>query len=103
MLFWGVAVQGRGLLVGLVCDRPAAEVLPWLRERGVLAGGASDPNVVRLMPPLIIGESEVDVLVSALADVATSAPASNPSPPGGGAQTLPQGGDGDSVPSGASS
>ena len=98
-----VAVQGRGLLVGLVCDRPAAEVLPWLRERGVLAGGASDPSVVRLMPPLIIGESEVDVLVSALADVATSAPAPNPSPPGGGSQTLPQGGDSDSVPSGASS
>ena len=62
-------VQGRGLLLGLRCDRPAGEVLAELRARGILAGGASDPNVVRLMPPLTLGESEVATLERALADI----------------------------------
>jgi len=61
-----VSIQGAGLLLGLVCDRPAAQVLPELRRAGVLAGGASDPNVIRLMPPLIIDQADVDVLAAAL-------------------------------------
>lgn len=58
--------RGDGLLVGLVCDRPAAEILPALRERDILAGGASDPRVVRLMPPLVIQEEHVEALRQAL-------------------------------------
>lgn len=58
--------RGDGLLVGLVCDRPAAEILPALRDQGVLAGGAADPRVVRLMPPLVIQEEHVEALRQAL-------------------------------------
>ncbi len=64
-----VGVQGRGLLLGLRCDRPAKEVLAGLRERGILAGGASDPAVVRLMPPLNIEDRHVEALERALADL----------------------------------
>ena len=63
------SIQGRGLLLGLVCDRPASAVLAGLRERGILAGGASDPAVVRLMPPLTISMAEVDTLSECLADM----------------------------------
>ena len=61
-----VEVQGRGLLLGLRCDRPAVEVLAALREHGILAGGASDPHVVRLMPPLTLSEDDVGALERAL-------------------------------------
>ena len=73
-----VEVQGRGLLLGLRCDRPAREVLAALRERGILAGGGADPRVVRLMPPLTLGLAEVEALERALADV----PALEPPEPG---------------------
>ncbi len=62
-------IQGRGLLLGLRCDRPAGEVLAELRARGILAGGAADPHVVRLMPPLTLGDGEVTALAEALADI----------------------------------
>lgn len=98
-----VSIQGRGLLAGLVCERPAAEILPGLRDRGILAGGASDPNVVRLMPPLTIGKEEVDILANALAELGSSTPAPLPHTPGGGPTSPPREGDSGSVPTEASS
>ncbi len=64
-----VGVQGRGLLLGLRCDRPAREVLAELRRRGILAGGASDGQIVRLMPPLTLDDDDVTALEQALADI----------------------------------
>ncbi len=60
------AIQGRGLLVGLRMARPAAEILPLLLSRGILAGGAGDPHIVRIMPPLTVEERHVDALRRAL-------------------------------------
>jgi len=63
-------VRGRGLLLGIVLDRDAKGVVKALRERHrVLAGGTSDPNVLRILPPLVLGEAEVAEFVAALADV----------------------------------
>ncbi|ODN69831.1 Succinylornithine transaminase/acetylornithine aminotransferase [Methylobrevis pamukkalensis] len=53
------AVRGEGLLVGLKCVAPAAEVAAALRAERMIGVPAGD-NVVRLLPPLTIGESEVD-------------------------------------------
>lgn len=66
------AVQGRGLLLGLRTRPPAREVLAALLERGILAGGARDPHVVRLMPPLVVERSHVAVLRDALAAIGRS-------------------------------
>jgi acetylornithine/N-succinyldiaminopimelate aminotransferase len=63
------AVQGMGLLLGLRTKPPAKEVLAALRTRGILAGGSADPHVVRLLPPLIIGDEHVDELTAALAEI----------------------------------
>ena len=60
------AVSGMGFLLGLRTRRPAAEVLAELRERLILAGESADPHVVRLLPPLILEDEHVDVLVDAL-------------------------------------
>jgi acetylornithine/succinyldiaminopimelate/putrescine aminotransferase len=62
-------VQGRGLLLGLRLGRPAAPVQKALFERRVLTGTASDPEVLRLLPPLSFSEAEADILLDHLAAV----------------------------------
>jgi acetylornithine/N-succinyldiaminopimelate aminotransferase len=64
------SVQGMGYLLGLRTTRPARDVLAALRTRGVLAGAAADPQVVRLLPPLILEDAHVDLIVAALRDAA---------------------------------
>ena len=61
--------QGAGLLVGLTTTRPAREVQAELLESGILAGTASDPMVLRLLPPFILEEEHVDMLADALRDL----------------------------------
>ncbi len=61
--------QGAGLLIGLRTSRPAREVQAELLECGILAGTASDPAVLRLLPPFIIAEEHVDMLADALRDL----------------------------------
>jgi acetylornithine/N-succinyldiaminopimelate aminotransferase len=51
-------VRGEGLLMGLRMVPPASELVDELRTEKMLALTAGD-NVVRLLPPLIIGENEV--------------------------------------------
>ena len=66
----GVArVSGRGLLLGLHLDRPAAEVQRRLFERRILTGTASDPRVLRLLPPLGFSTAEADLLLAGLREV----------------------------------
>jgi acetylornithine/succinyldiaminopimelate/putrescine aminotransferase len=62
-------VEGRGLLLGLRLGRPAAAVQRALFERRVLTGGASDPEVLRLLPPLTFSMEEAALLLEALAEV----------------------------------
>jgi len=47
---------------------PAKGVASFLMERKMLVGTSSDPNVLRLMPPLVIGRAELEALKSALAE-----------------------------------
>jgi acetylornithine/N-succinyldiaminopimelate aminotransferase len=62
-------VSGRGLLLGLHLERPAAEVQRALFGRRVLTGTATDPQVLRLLPPLSFSLREADLLLAALAEV----------------------------------
>lgn len=64
------AHQGAGLLVGLRTARPASEIQSELLECGILAGTASDPNILRLLPAYILEEEHVDMLSGALKDLA---------------------------------
>jgi predicted acetylornithine/succinylornithine family transaminase len=60
-----VDLRGRGLLLGAVLDRPAADVVTACRERGLLVLTAGD-EVLRLAPPLTIGEAEVEEALATL-------------------------------------
>lgn len=51
-------VRGAGLLIGLRMIPAAAEMVDALRAEKILAVAAGD-NVVRLLPPLIVGEAEI--------------------------------------------
>ena len=63
-------VRGRGLLVGVVLDRDAKDVVRLLRDRGILSGSTpGDAKVLRLLPPLVLTEAEVETFVRALAEV----------------------------------
>lgn len=72
-----VEVRGTGMMLGLRCAGVAARTLVEnLMQRGLLAIPAGD-NVVRLLPPLVIGAEEADaaltILDQACADLAGKA------------------------------
>ncbi len=58
-------IRGEGLLIGLQCTVPQADMIAAAREEGLLTAAAGE-NVVRLLPPLIIGESEISEAVRKL-------------------------------------
>ena len=62
-------VRGKGLLTGLRCEVPNTEVSDRLRADGLLTVTAGD-NVVRLLPPLIVGESHIDEAIGIIDGVA---------------------------------
>ena len=59
--------RGRGLLQGIIVDDPG-EVVAAARAKGLLVSLAGS-NVVRLVPPLIVGRAEIDEAVAILDDV----------------------------------
>jgi len=58
-------VRGAGLMIGLQCTDSNLDFMTALREEGLLSVVA-DGNVVRLLPPLIIGEAEIDEACAAV-------------------------------------
>ena len=64
-----VSIQGMGLLLGLVCQRPAVEIRDALLEHDILTGTSADPSVLRLLPPLILQSAHVARLANALDDL----------------------------------
>ncbi|MGH8294952.1 MAG: aspartate aminotransferase family protein [Steroidobacteraceae bacterium] len=63
------ASQGEGFLLGLRTTRPAKQIHAELLEGGILAGTASDPQILRLLPPFILQEEHVDMLRDALSSL----------------------------------
>ena len=62
-------IQGMGLLLGLVCDRPATEVRDALLDHDILTGTSADPEVLRILAPLVLQDKHVDHLAQALANI----------------------------------
>ena len=64
------SVRGRGLLIGAVTTRPAADVVAAARDEGLLVLTAGE-NVLRLAPPLTVSADEVAAALDVLARVVT--------------------------------
>ncbi|NLG38119.1 MAG: aminotransferase class III-fold pyridoxal phosphate-dependent enzyme, partial [Clostridiales bacterium] len=62
-------VRGQGLMIGVALrpDYPVRDIVLGLLERGFVAGTAAG-NTLRLTPPLIITEQELDAFAAALND-----------------------------------
>ena len=58
-----VDIRGEGMMIGIELDRPCSELVAVARDAGVLINVTAD-TVIRLVPPLIYGDAEVNVLVA---------------------------------------
>jgi len=64
-------VRGMGLMLGLELDRPAADLVVLARDRGLLCLTAGE-TILRLLPPLIIQETDADEAIDILDDALLS-------------------------------
>lgn len=64
------SVLGRGMLLGVQLERNEAKLVQSsLLDRGVVTGLSNDPYVLRLLPPLNLSESEVELFVAKMTEV----------------------------------
>ena len=61
-----VNLRGRGCLLGIEFANNAKTVHAQLLEQKIITGTSSEPNVLRLLPPLCVKTAEVDLLIEAL-------------------------------------
>jgi hypothetical protein len=62
-----VDVRGRGLMLGIVLDRPAKELCKTAADTGLLTLATAE-NVVRLLPPLNVKDAEIEEALEILDD-----------------------------------
>lgn len=62
-------IRGIGLMIGIqLSSEKAAEIKNMLFEKGILAGSVGS-DVVRILPPLIIGKADIDIFVETLENI----------------------------------
>ncbi len=62
-----VEIRGKGLMAGLKITPPVRDFVATLRNHRLLAAAAGD-NVLRLLPPLIVTEKDIEEAVGIIAD-----------------------------------
>lgn len=65
-------VRGLGLLVGIECEGPVASILSAAQEKGLLVLTAG-PNVVRLLPNLLVTKDDIEEAVAILTELLKAA------------------------------
>lgn len=70
-------VRGAGLLLGIVLGEPLAPRVQQAAQDAGLLVNAPAPDVIRLTPPLIAGDDEVDAFLRALPGVLEAATAAD--------------------------
>ncbi|HLY44731.1 MAG TPA: aspartate aminotransferase family protein [Stellaceae bacterium] len=66
-------LRGSGLLLGLRCNVPAGDIVARLRAQGLLCLTAGE-NVLRILPPLVVSEGEIEEGMRILRSVAQEWP-----------------------------
>ncbi|MFW5815256.1 MAG: aspartate aminotransferase family protein, partial [Wenzhouxiangella sp.] len=63
-----VDIRGRGLMVGIELCQPAGELKDAAMARGLVLN-ITRGNVIRLLPPLIVDDDQIDLIVELVADL----------------------------------
>ncbi|MEQ1645639.1 MAG: aminotransferase class III-fold pyridoxal phosphate-dependent enzyme [Pyrinomonadaceae bacterium] len=63
-----VGIRGKGCLLGIEFDGPCKPFHSKLLENKIITGTSSDPNVLRLLPPLCVSVDEINMLVEVLSN-----------------------------------
>ncbi len=61
-----VSIKGKGCLLGIEFEEQCGLVHVKLLQNKIITGTSSDPNVLRLLPPLCVKNDEIDLLIHAL-------------------------------------
>jgi acetylornithine/N-succinyldiaminopimelate aminotransferase len=61
-------IRGMGLMLGVELDRPCGDIVKRALEAGLVTNVTAD-KVIRLLPPLVIRQSEAEMLVEILAPI----------------------------------
>jgi len=64
-----VEVRGQGLMIGVELERPCGDLVRQAMDAGLLINVTMD-NVIRLLPPLVIGEAEARQVLAILVPLA---------------------------------
>ncbi|RJQ47094.1 MAG: aspartate aminotransferase family protein [Gammaproteobacteria bacterium] len=62
------AIRGKGLMIGIELNRPCADLVPRALAQGLLINVTAE-RVVRLLPPLVISETEADQIVAGVSEL----------------------------------
>ncbi|KEK26066.1 acetylornithine transaminase [Bacillus gaemokensis] len=65
---WITSIRGRGLMIGISCKCDVQTIIEQLEKEGLLVLQAG-PNVVRLLPPLIVTNEELEEAVAMIKKV----------------------------------
>ena len=72
-------MRGSGLMIGLEFDFPIKDLRKQLLfEEKIFTGSSSNPNVMRLLPPLNINEEHLDLFIEKLKKVLKTIPIPSP-------------------------
>ena len=67
-----VRLRGAGCLLGIEFDQNAKSIHAKLLENKIITGTSSEPNILRLLPPLCVNQAELDLLITALRQISKS-------------------------------
>ena len=59
------SIRGKGLMIGIELDKPCRDIMPIGIEEGILFNVTAE-KVIRLLPPLTINESDIEVICELL-------------------------------------
>jgi acetylornithine aminotransferase len=68
-------IRGRGLLLGVLCTLPVADLIAEIHQAGVFVVSAG-PDVIRLLPNFLVTREELERGIGVIADVLAAKAAS---------------------------
>lgn len=61
-----IGIRGKGCLLGIEFDAPCGPIHGKLLDNHIITGTSSNPNVLRLLPPLCVTPAEIDMLIEVI-------------------------------------